>query len=183
MRGFGLVMTVLVALLPFASLPAMADEPLLLTWHKARVLRLERDAKTVVVSDPSVIDVNLENPRVLILVGTTVGESGLIILDAEHNEVMSTVVTVVPELQRHVSITRGCGESKECMAEEEMICGPRCSRVRSPGLPAGAPAAAAPAAPAAAPQGAPAAPGGGGDSASGNIAGAAAGLANAAGGH
>ncbi|MEO5372806.1 MAG: pilus assembly protein N-terminal domain-containing protein [Alphaproteobacteria bacterium] len=144
MRGLGLVVPVIVSMIVAALLsgtPVQAADggnPLVVTWNKARVLRLPQDAKVVIVSDPSVIDVNLETPRLVILRGTNVGESDLIVLDGAQNEVFNAVVMVVPELHRHVSVTRECAETKgACAAEEELMCGPRCARVATPGLQAG----------------------------------------------
>lgn len=136
MRCFGRIAAVVLAV--FASVSwegvAHAADPIVVTLNKAYILRLGQSAGTVIVSNPTVLDVQLDSPRMAVMLGMSAGESQLLIFDSNQNEILSTVVIVTPELERQVSVTRHCGEGKgTCLEEEELSCGPRCVRIVSPG--------------------------------------------------
>ena len=101
--------------------------------NKIEFLRLDRPARTIVISDPAVIDISLETSRFGILQGLTVGESAFVVLDGQGEEIFAANVVVVPEAERHVTVTRDCvAATQGCAVEEEYSCGPRCVRVANP---------------------------------------------------
>jgi hypothetical protein len=111
--------------------PALADEPLRVTWQKADVLRLNADAKHVIVADPTIVDVTVQSPRLLFLFGKKVGESNITILDAKLNPILIAPVIVTPEQARHVSVM---GVAKKGGTfETSYSCLDRCVKVDSPG--------------------------------------------------
>ncbi|MFN3077222.1 MAG: pilus assembly protein N-terminal domain-containing protein, partial [Alphaproteobacteria bacterium] len=129
-------LVVLVSALMSSSFGLAADI-LRITLDKATSLRLAKDAGTVMISNPKVLEAQMASPRLLLLRAVGVGESSLIVLDGDQQQVLSLPVVVVPEGQRFVSITRGCGGNSACSQFDEYSCAPRCVRVAAPDLPSG----------------------------------------------
>ncbi len=113
------------------AVPALAGEPLRVTWQKADVLRLNADAKHVIVADPNIVDVTVQSPRLLFLFGKKAGETNITILDAKLNPILVAPVIVTPEQARHVSVL---GVTKKGGPfETSYSCLDRCVKVESPG--------------------------------------------------
>jgi hypothetical protein len=104
-----------------------AGETLTVTVDKSELLRIGRAASTVVVGQPSVADVQVESPRLVLVLGRAVGETNLIILDSNGDEIANYSVLVVPESDRHVTIFHG-GDGVSTLS-----CNPRCAGVKNPG--------------------------------------------------
>jgi hypothetical protein len=126
-------MRALLALLSLLCLAvsAQAGEPLRVTWQKADVLRLNADAKHVIVADPNIVDVTVQSPRLLFLFGKKVGESNITILDAKLNPILVAPVVVTPEQARHVSVMGVV--KKGGTFETSYSCLDRCVKVEAPG--------------------------------------------------
>ena len=80
-------------------------EPLRVTANKAAIVRLAGRAQNVIIGDPRVVDVTVENRSMLILFGRSPGETNLIVLDAQNREILSVPVIVTEEKDRHVTVT------------------------------------------------------------------------------
>lgn len=100
---------VLVSMLTPALMPeaAAAQEvrraaagTLSLNVDEAHFVRLDRPAKTVFLSNPGIADIDLQSARNLYVVGRTVGESSLFVLDENDDEIMSTTVAVRADTAR-----------------------------------------------------------------------------------
>ncbi|MGQ0663789.1 MAG: pilus assembly protein N-terminal domain-containing protein [Pseudomonadota bacterium] len=119
---------------------------------KAELIRLNEDAAVVLIANPAIADVAVEQNRLVIVVGKAPGETRLLVFDAKGRQLAVRDVVVVPEEARAVTVVRG-------VAESNLSCAPRCVAVGAAAAAAGgaAPAAGAPASGGAAP-GAPAAP-------------------------
>ena len=139
-----------------------AAEPLQVVTNKATIVRLAGRAQNVIIGDPRVVDVTVENRSMLILFGRSPGETNLIVLDSQNREILSVPVVVAEETNRHVTVT---SSAKSGLKEVVYNCAPRCVRSTLKGTLAAtkggtgsvAEAAEAPApAPAAAPEPAPA---------------------------
>ena len=130
----------LAAVVAFMAPTASAGEALQIEVNKAELLKLGEDASVVMVANPSIVDVAVESPRLIFLLGRRPGETNMFVLDADGSEIFTSEVVVVPPEDRAVSVHRS--------TEEEILsCDPRCVGVSVGGLPAGALAAAAPAVP------------------------------------
>lgn len=66
--------------------------------NKGTIVRLERDAATVFVSDPSIVDVQTRSKKTLFLYGLRKGQTTLFALDKNDNTIVSTKVTVTHNL-------------------------------------------------------------------------------------
>ncbi len=117
----------------FAALSAGAAEPLRVTVDKAHLLRLDNDAGTIMVADPTVADVVLESPRLLFIVGRSPGETNLYILDGDGAEILHTDVVVVPNADRVVTLDRNT-------LEATFSCSPRCALAAEPDAATASPA-------------------------------------------
>lgn len=107
------------------ALQARAAEPIDVEIGKSRMLRLSADPSIVMVADPAVADVVVEEGRVVFLVGLQAGETNVYILDDEGRVVMSRDLVVRPATSRHVTVHRG-------VEEATLSCNPRCAGVANP---------------------------------------------------
>ncbi len=103
-----------------------------MTLDKVEFLTLPRSAATMIVTKPEIVDVVMESPTYMFLLGKQPGETALIILDSKRKEILSATVVVTPEIDRHVTVTRG---TKGGASEETMSCGQggRCTTIATPG--------------------------------------------------
>jgi len=91
------------ALIAFAVAPhtALADansEPISVKVNMARILKINAPAATVIIGNPGVADVTIQDPQTLILTGKSYGETNLIILDSRGSAIADTMVSVVEPL-------------------------------------------------------------------------------------
>jgi hypothetical protein len=118
-------------LLVFASLSARAEDRLDVNWRQARVVRLAKPATSVIVGDPTVADVTLNDPTTLVVFGKAPGETNLVVLSSSQEMLFDWPVVVSPETGRHVTVLDASGEPAP--VEVLYSCGEqRCTRVLSP---------------------------------------------------
>ena len=121
---------VLLPMLVLASTAAMADG-LSLNWREARVVKLAKPATSVVVGDPTVVDVTLDTPDTIIVFGKTPGETNLLVLSGNQELLLDWPVVVSPVSARHVTVLNASGG--DAPVEVLYACGTeRCTRVLSP---------------------------------------------------
>ncbi|MCY1381743.1 hypothetical protein D9M69_696920 [compost metagenome] len=61
----------------------------------ARVLRISAPAATVIVGNPGIADVTIQDPQTLILTGKSFGQTNLIVLDSFGEPIADTLIEVV----------------------------------------------------------------------------------------
>src|SRR3569623_1102941 len=88
-----LALTALIAM-PVAA-KADTSEPISVKVNMARILRISAPAATVIIGNPGVADVTIQDPQTLVLTGKSYGETNLIVLDSNGNPVADTMVSVV----------------------------------------------------------------------------------------
>jgi len=110
---------------PFLALAASAAEPLSVEVGKSRLLSLKQQPTVVMVGDPSVADVVIEEGGRLFLLGLQPGETNLHVLDGDGGSMMNLRLVVTPPSTGHVSLHRG-------LEEATYSCNPRCAGVRTP---------------------------------------------------
>ena len=129
MRGKMRRLCILLPMLALLSAAAHADG-LNITWREARVVKLAKPAVSVVVGDPTVADVTLDDPTTVIVFGKTPGETNLIVLSASQELLLDWQLVVNPITQGHVSIMASGDKGP---VETLYSCGgERCTRVLSP---------------------------------------------------
>jgi Flp pilus assembly secretin CpaC len=96
MSRFAAAFALMVALAPLAPLPAVAQSsaPITVNVNMARVLRISAPAATVIVGNPGIADVTIQDPQTLILTGRSYGQTNLIVLDNAGEPIADTLVEV-----------------------------------------------------------------------------------------
>ncbi|HVZ01788.1 MAG TPA: pilus assembly protein N-terminal domain-containing protein [Dongiaceae bacterium] len=118
-------------LLVLASLSARAEDRLDINWREARVVRLAKPATSVIVGDPTVADVTLDDPTTVVVFGKAPGETNLIVLSATEEMLFDWPVVVSPSNTRHVTVLNATADPSP--VEVLYSCGQeRCTRVLSP---------------------------------------------------
>jgi Flp pilus assembly secretin CpaC len=92
---------VLLAAIAFtAAVPALAaplrDEGgrVLVSVDQARVLKIDRAAETVIIGNPSIVDVTVHDSTTLVLTGRSYGVTNLVILDGDGKSIVDEEVAV-----------------------------------------------------------------------------------------
>ncbi len=68
--------------------------------NKGKPVRLSRPAASVAIADPAIADVQVISPRMLMVAGRGVGETSILVVDAQDNVIMNGTVNVTHNLSR-----------------------------------------------------------------------------------
>lgn len=90
--------------------------------NMARILRINSPAATVIIGNPGIADVTIQDPTTLVLTGKSYGQTNLIILDSVGNPIADTRVEVVQEQAGLVTVYQGS-------ARTTLACEPNCQPV------------------------------------------------------
>ena len=103
--------------------PAMAEDsaPVSVKVNMARILRIDAPAATVIIGNPGVADVTIQDPQTLVLTGKSYGQTNLIVLDAQGNPIADTMLEVVQEQAGLVTVYQG---SRRTSLACEPVCQP-----------------------------------------------------------
>ncbi len=97
-----------------------ADEaPITVNVNMARVLRIDAPAATVIVGNPGIADVTIQDPQTLVLTGKSFGQTNLIVLDGTGNPVADTLIDVVQLQAGTMTVYQGT-------ARTSLACAPVC---------------------------------------------------------
>lgn len=101
--------------------PALAEstDPISVKVNMARILRISAPAATVIIGNPGVADITIQDPQTLVLTGRSYGQTNLIVLDAAGNPVADTIVSVVQAQGETVTVYMGS-------ARQTLACEPVC---------------------------------------------------------
>ncbi|MGH6818887.1 MAG: pilus assembly protein N-terminal domain-containing protein [Methylovirgula sp.] len=102
--------------------PALAEDTLVVTVNQARVVKVPRAARTLVIGNPTIADVTLlKQGGTMVVTGKGFGETNLIALDTNGNKVAESMVQVVDGENggNPLVVQRG-------MDRQSYICAPRC---------------------------------------------------------
>jgi Flp pilus assembly secretin CpaC len=107
-----------------AAAPAMAADgvPINVNVNMARILRINAAAATVIVGNPGVADVTIQDPQTLILTGKSFGQTNLIVLDSAGNPIADTLIEVVQMQAGVVTVYQG-------QARTSLACAPVCQSI------------------------------------------------------
>ena len=112
----------------FSARAAFAAEVVDVTVDMGTLLRLDTNAKVVLVAEPGIADAVIESPRLIFILGRRPGATNLYVLDAAGREIMKADVVVHADKPGHVSVQRSDREAT-------LSCAPRCASVETHGLP------------------------------------------------
>lgn len=105
-----------------APVAALAESaPVSVKVNMARILRINAPAATVIVGNPGIADVAIQDPQTLVLTGKSYGQTNLIILDAQGNPIADTMIEVVQEQAGLVTVYLG---DKRTSLACEPVCQP-----------------------------------------------------------
>jgi Flp pilus assembly secretin CpaC len=110
------------AVAPHTALADANSEPISVKVNMARILKINAPAATVIIGNPGVADVTIQDPQTLILTGKSYGETNLIILDNRGSAIADTMVSVV-QPQGADSVTVYLGQARTTLSCEP-ICQP-----------------------------------------------------------
>lgn len=113
----GLTVSALAGTAPVAA----SDETTLVSVNAnmARVLRLSAPAATVIIGNPAVADVTIQDPQTLVLTGKSFGRTNMIILDGRGDPIADTVVEVTQLTSDTVTVFMGAQRTS-------LSCAPNC---------------------------------------------------------
>ncbi len=114
----------LAAVLAVGPVPAALAEgaPIEVNVNMARILRINAPAATVIVGNPGIADVTIQDPRTLILTGKSFGQTNLIVLDSQGNPIADTLLEVV-------QMTAGVMTVYQGQQRTSLACAPTCQAV------------------------------------------------------
>ena len=95
-----------VALMAIPMTSAFAAD-LIVRYDQSHLLRLPRAAAEVIVGNPSIADVTLQDGNLLVVTGKTFGITNVIALDAAHNVIQDQRVMVERDDRRIVNLHKG----------------------------------------------------------------------------
>lgn len=98
---------------------AQTSEAVSVKVNMARVLRINAPATTVIIGNPGVADVTIQDPQTLVLTGKSYGQTNLIVLDQVGNPIADTLVEVIQAQSDTVTIYQG-------QARTTLACAPDC---------------------------------------------------------
>jgi len=107
-----------------APAPAMAQDgaPINVSVNMARILRINAAASTVIIGNPGIADVTIQDPQTLVLTGKSYGQTNLIVLDSAGTPIADTLIEVVQMQAGVVTVFQG-------QARTSLACAPVCQSV------------------------------------------------------
>ncbi|MEQ1899361.1 MAG: pilus assembly protein N-terminal domain-containing protein [Devosia sp.] len=116
-----LLIPLITAAFAIAPLGARAEtsEPISVKVNMARILRISAPAATVIIGNPGVADVTIQDPQTLVLTGKSYGQTNLIVLDSMGNPIADTLITVVQAQADLMTVYLGT-------ARTTLMCAPVC---------------------------------------------------------
>ena len=107
------------ALAPVTSLAVAAEGPISVKVNMARILKISAPAATVIIGNPGVADVTIQDPQTLVLTGKSYGQTNLIVLDDTGDPIADTTITVMQAQADLVTVYQGD-------ARTTLSCSPAC---------------------------------------------------------
>ncbi|MGQ2907490.1 MAG: pilus assembly protein N-terminal domain-containing protein [Aliihoeflea sp.] len=98
-------LTLLVATSVLAA-PAFAEAGISVLVNQAKIVKLARNADTIIVGNPEIADASVQDASTLVLTGKGFGVTNLVVLDAEGRPIVDEQVTVSRQSVNSVRIYR-----------------------------------------------------------------------------
>ena len=92
-----------------ASCPgeARAAEDLIVNYDQSQLVKLPRPAAELIIGNPAIADVTVQNGSLLVVTGKTFGITNLIVLDAQRNVIQEQRILVKRDEAKVVNLNRG----------------------------------------------------------------------------
>lgn len=108
--------------LTISPIQAQEGAPISVNVNMARILRINAPAATVIVGNPGIADVTIQDPQTLVLTGKSFGQTNLIVLDSGGNPIADTMVEVVQMQAGLLTVYQGANRTS-------MACAPVCQPI------------------------------------------------------
>lgn len=86
---------------------ARAAEDLVVNYDQSQLLKLPRPAAEIIIGNPAIADVNVQNGNLLVVTGKTFGITNMIVLDAQRNVIVEQRILVKRDEAKVVNLNRG----------------------------------------------------------------------------
>jgi hypothetical protein len=106
-RAFWIVRTGLAVMLTALSTAGASATDLIVRYDQSQLLRLPRPAAEIIVGNPSIADVTLQDGNLLVVTGKTFGITNVIALDTAHNVIQDQRVLVERDDRKIVNLHKG----------------------------------------------------------------------------
>ncbi len=105
--------------------------PVRLTPDKSEIIKLDREARTIVVGNPEHLNVLADTSKTLILVPRQPGATHFTVLDGHGEVIMQRHVIVASPKERYVRVRRSCAmsDNKDCQETSVFYCPDMCHKV------------------------------------------------------
>ena len=107
------------------SAPALAED-LSVSKDQSKVIKLTGAASTVVVGNPAIADVTMQDASTAFVTGKGYGTTNVIAMDADGRQIASFRVVVTSSADRSVTLIKG-------REQITLSCAPRCEQTASSG--------------------------------------------------
>lgn len=95
--------------------PKVRANDLVVTYDQSQLLRLPRAVASIIIGNPSIADVTVQDSNLLVITGKTFGVTNIIALDAEKNVIQDQRVVVKRDDARTVNLSKaGVRQSYSC---------------------------------------------------------------------
>jgi Flp pilus assembly secretin CpaC len=78
----------------YAGAAAVAETGIEVVMNQAKIVKLTRDASTIVIGNPEIVDATVQDARTIVLTGKGFGVTNLVVLDADGGPVVDQSVFV-----------------------------------------------------------------------------------------
>jgi Flp pilus assembly secretin CpaC len=122
------------AVQPLPPLDGETHPPLNVSPDKSELVRLEKEASSVIVGNPSHITVLLDSPRLAVVIPRASGATYFTVLDKDGNVIMQRHVVVGAAKKNYVRVRRSCANSPDdanCQATSVYFCPDMCHEIGS----------------------------------------------------
>lgn len=117
---------------PGSSLDGETHPALKMTPDKSELVRLDREAASVIVGNPSQIAVMLDAPRLAVVIPRAPGATYFTVLDKDGNVIMQRHVIVAAPKKNYVRVRRSCANAaagSDCQPTSVYFCPDMCHEV------------------------------------------------------
>jgi Flp pilus assembly secretin CpaC len=101
--------------------PGIAAQSVKVSVDQARIMRLSTDASTIIVGNPVIADVNIQDGRLLVVMGKSTGATNMIALDSQGREIANINIIVHSSGSNSLTLYKGSSRIS-------MNCSPNCER-------------------------------------------------------
>ena len=124
------------AVQPLAPLDGETHPPLKVSPDKSELVRLDKEASSVIVGNPAHITVLLDSPKLAVVIPRTSGATYFTVLDKDGNVIMQRHVIVAAPKKNYVRVRRSCAGSSgsrnnNCQATSVYFCPDMCHEIGS----------------------------------------------------